>query len=1705
MKRYLLCFILLLLASPPVAEAGGGANDTLVYRRPLYFTENAGQWDKDVRYAMLRPSTSAWLCTDGLILARPRTSVDAPGELPLRTGKGRPMETLSIHFVNPSPVMRIVALDTSKAVSHFYLNPDSTGWYEHVHNHRAVRYQNVWDGIDIEYREGEHGGLKQVLRLGAGADASKIAFELRGAGRDEAAEMLMNSMQTKQTDGIEHTRIQARSNADGEALIVVVGAGFTYKDTLNLTTEFNTVFRFGDDSNSSYVVEHAVSRTGEVSVLGQTESPALPVKHAVQDGLIGGMDWFVLRFDSTGRDYTFCTYIGGSGWERSVNGGPAWVENGNGGNYEFRNWILQIDGFGNTYASVNVSEGAPLRADSWKSTAPQSGFGYSAYVFSLSPFGLLRGSTYLGGPGEIMSVGLNVTDSAVYILGGNYLRGVATSTNALMRNKECDSCFAVVLTSLSTDLTREIYTTYLLSGSRAFPSNWDADYITPKFIVDGNGTAVIAFGLGYDRTFLRNPEFRVPGLGRSTFFGLWLAGVSPNGERLEFSSFIPFAALPHGSIQSFRPSSLHRGGNGNLFVSGGTHGAHKLYPVDTIPSGWRTMDLLSQVFDPEPAKFGNWIMKLSPGGEFINGLYYGTSGPDAYDVPFYRNGTCPGFTMFRARYWSTMDVRLVAQNALNTGPLNYYDRYIIDIDEDLNVRYTAHWNAHYFPLRYPTDESLFIDRHGYAYLSFRQYNPGILQEGPGGPYQLPRFHNSWRVPKTIPPNYPSGVDPTTYHDNYLVRFRIYTPCWQVGCGISCIDTLRIERRRFYVEPREFSVDYAVTNHSAEKGARILHALIEVPPGFALVNGTPTQSMSPVDLPSGMTAQCSWTLRVTDTRLISDTAVVRCRVFYVDPESGQTYPPGEELCEHDIIVTRYDEADPNLVCTLDGPDSLYWTGLGYAATPFGTAGPIRYTATFTNLESDTLRIDGFRVRAAAQCSIAGGTLRPGVLLAPGASHVLPIDVTVSRLGYGRVIRIEAEALDTFALVISHCQTDTRVPNALELPCAASGPVRINWNLASGISSPPVPRYTLQLENPLDTIRLNVRAWLDLSSAPHFSPAPGDSVTRDPFTISPAARVSQSWRMVISNPPAANAKDTLYFMYESDGIIQRCFLVVDIVIIDESVICSLIGSDSLTVTQLENRERTQLNYTLSNVGTVPVGISRIDLTISPTAGVLALDPLSQPGGTLAFSGNITRQWRLRPLALRNPRTAHFEVIAYGTADSVLSLCTHDMHIPGIDGLLCDITAPDSLRFIRDPLGYDPDPVPVSLDLRNILDTEETLIEAEIDLTAAPRFELASGETAIKTLSSIDSNSSTQLRWMLHPLADTTTVSQDIAIRYRSLEQAEWKECRTEIIIEAWPLVQTTHCVVSGHDSLHVDPFYEKIIPEPFEASYTATNTGTVALHNCSATISLPPEFELAGGTATVNFGTLNPNQSAIRWWTLNTTAALSNVGMYPISWTWSSDEQGSITGCDHRVHVVPNASSGIVFTPLHLHFEAEHYDPLPVPQYVELWTGGGLSMPWTAQGGQWWINADPVAGDHAARIAVQPTTTALPVGLHATAVRIAGQAPNLPKDVAVTYEITGVVGVEPSATIATFGLGPIWPQPVPLNGEARISVTVPVGEYVRVVLYDALGREVAVLREGALQEQEHILRFSPAAHRLMPGLYLLRMISAGGQAVRRVVVR
>ncbi len=94
----------------------------------------------------------------------------------------------------------------------------------------------------------------------------------------------------------------------------------------------------------------------------------------------------------------------------------------------------------------------------------------------------------------------------------------------------------------------------------------------------------------------------------------------------------------------------------------------------------------------------------------------------------------------------------------------------------------------------------------------------------------------------------------------------------------------------------------------------------------------------------------------------------------------------------------------------------------------------------------------------------------------------------------------------------------------------------------------------------------------------------------------------------------------------------------------------------------------------------------------------------------------------------------------------------------------------------------------------------------------------------------------------------------------------------------------------------------------------------------------------------------------------------------------------------------------------------------------------------------------------------------------------------------------VGAEDSAPAqGTFALG--TPTPNPLRGAGRVAFSLAEAGAATLALYDALGRRVAVVAEGAFAADRHEARL-PAG--LAAGVYVLRLDTAAGTATRTLTV-
>ncbi len=1673
--------ILVSLAFAMRSFATGPDRSAVKLAIPLRFIENAGQWDAGVKFGIVRGMEKAAFTKEGIVFFRPARNVTRMPDVEthaVTSGdvEDRTLERMDLRFVNPNPDLRMVGIGEAAGKTNFYSGSDSTRWYSGIGAFTGIRYENVWDGIDIEYMA-QDGRLAQRIIVHEGADPRKMAFA--GDLQKDLTPVTTDTQSVRNAlDALKPYRgEQGATDPDavsGDTLRARPYRTFFERRKV-IETEFNTWFG-GNGIEDVYGFE--MDEEGRMYLFMQTTSTDMPIRNGFQATNRGGMynlDLYAACLDSDGETLLFGTYIGGSkdDWGAAFTGG---TPNYNGGQLSLSTKSSAII-LGNTESTDFPVTGGVVQEQRYNSNEPIRR-NFATSVVRLDSLGRLDAATWLGGPtwfwGYFLETG---PDGSAYIMGhGSGRQGFVTkgTVQDTIRNRSAHGdtdWFVAVLSRLSPRLDS------VLAGTYFFAPDGIADTVmrygppTLFMLVDHAGCPVL--GGYWDGAYL---PLKNAWLSEGKGF---LTKLTPDLSDYVFSTQLP--GTPDDFIYGDPGYYVHIDRDNGIYLYG--------------PDRYTPLPEINPLPGSYPA-FRHHITKFSPnGGVPVYSTYLpwdARSGPTT--VNLFETNACGELI---ALAWIPGTVPIPFINAEDDVLKAQFGNQLFRLDSSgYSIPYSSYWHHDDSYLSWTgrvvsgvVGPSMDYIRRDYLYSQFDiNNNLVLLSEAVDNVSPLHSFQPIFGGAK----------------DLLLVRTRV-PGCEIMSCSMTMPDSLLLPDWPLVSVPDVIDVTVEARNIDPVRGATAIECMLTLPDGLVPDASTPDlrQSLGTLVLRPGEARTFTWKLRVDRSKAIGDGLWVDAVIYYRDADYPSSGAPAASPCAYYVRVRH---TEPEYTCVLIAPDSLLPAPDGEANAPL----PFPIHLKLANTGSVPLPIDRVGISFGEGMGAAfvppGDRYRSGRMLLPGDTLIADWQATVSRHSDDRRIALTAEARDSSGAIRTLCAREIFVSGLDPLRCETSGVTELRYNPRLGTSDPEMLSTRVSVRHVLDTLMTDLAVTADLSACRYLALDTGIAPTQTAAQLLANITKPFAWPLRLGNAPTADASDTIRFRITAEGgrWTRECSHVVAIRITDASVACTMIAPDTIYSSEIEAGIDVAIDYALDNTGTEAVTVDRLELALDPAdAGLIPLGPTTKPGANLDAGGTLAWQPRLHARVLRTSRTAVCTITAFGDADSVLSVCTRTIYLEGIDGLRCAIAAPDSVRFIRGSVRYEPDPVAIAVDLRNLLDTEETAIEAEIDLAGAPRFILADGESAVKTLAALDSHSVAGFTWLLAPLKAPTAEYQDIRIRYRSAEQGEWKECATAIVIDAWPEIAELRCTTGGHDSLFADPFYELLVPHPFEVSYAITNTGTIPLTNCQAAIVLPAGFALAGSDSIQSYGNLDPGAAGVRWWTLRTTDGSAGFGPHAIDWIWTSDAQGSVAGCSHTVQVVPGPSSGIEVTPLHLRFEAEMGGALPPAQTVKLWTGSGLAMPWAVQSDTWYIDADPVLGDHAADIAVRPNTTALGRGPHASTLEIGGSAPNTPKRIAVEYVIWRLTGTDGIRSPEAHRIGPVYPHPVPMDGEATIVLDVPPGTAVRLTLVDLLGRERAVLCEAAPSGGASVA-FSPSRLHLSPGVYLLRLTSGQHTASRLVAV-
>ncbi|NYT07308.1 MAG: PKD domain-containing protein, partial [Methanomicrobiales archaeon] len=359
---------------------------------PLVFIRNAGQFRDDILFMVISDVGPVSFSTDGSAF---RVISPENGQSAL----------LTYRFEGASGAAAVEGVDRLDCEANFLSGADPSAWITGVETYRALRYVDLYPGIDLLY-EGVPDGLKSTYIVRPGADPGAINIEY--SGQDELSIGPDGTLLLVTPAGsITHSAPYCYQVIDGS--IVEVRSAYTvcgqhvgfaigsYDPDYDLVID--PVMKYGLYLKGTGMADAfgvALDSKRNAYVTGRSFPTPYDVPADSSGNNAGGTDVVVVKINPDGTAPVYITYLGGNGDETGYG--------------------IRVDGDGSAYiAGTTNSTDFPVANPLQAALAGQT----DAFIARLAPNGTsLIYSTYIGGTGQDYGYAIDIdTAGNAYITG----------------------------------------------------------------------------------------------------------------------------------------------------------------------------------------------------------------------------------------------------------------------------------------------------------------------------------------------------------------------------------------------------------------------------------------------------------------------------------------------------------------------------------------------------------------------------------------------------------------------------------------------------------------------------------------------------------------------------------------------------------------------------------------------------------------------------------------------------------------------------------------------------------------------------------------------------------------------------------------------------------------------------------------------------------------------------------------------------------------------------------------------------------------------------------------------------------------------------------------------------------------------------------------------------------------------------------------
>jgi Beta-propeller repeat len=544
---------------------------------PIRFEVNVGQAPAGIEYLARGNGYTVALTQQAAILGLHPVRALSAAAPPARL-------RLSLLHAQSQPRLRPERQQTS--VSNYFVGSDPSKWHSNIANYAAVRYAQVYPGIDwVVY--GNPRQLEYDFVVAPRSDPRQIALRIDGAQslslddngdllvkvRDVTLRQLKPVVYQNADDGTRHN-IESRYVLTHQQVAFALG-DYDHSRELIIDPSFvYSTYLGGSSFDSATAI--AVDNQGNAYVVGGTTSADFPTKNPLQAKNLQSANAFIAKFNATGSALVYSTYLGGSGNHYygnlsvcSIRGSVAAVIGGDGAT------AIAVDAAGNAYVAgfTNSSDFPtvnPFQATNHAAAAPT--YGMNGFLVKLNAAGsALVYSTYLGGSGRdeapVLS-GDSATGIAVDAAGNAYVTGITSSPDfptltafQATNGQTATTSVTAFVTKFDATGSALQYSTYL--GGSGHASFGDC---ANGIAVDSGGNAYVV-GQTSATNFPTAAAFQsanlAAALGTSDVGNAFVTKLNSTGSALVYSTYLG------GSVND-NAQAVAVDASGNAYVSGYT-------------------------------------------------------------------------------------------------------------------------------------------------------------------------------------------------------------------------------------------------------------------------------------------------------------------------------------------------------------------------------------------------------------------------------------------------------------------------------------------------------------------------------------------------------------------------------------------------------------------------------------------------------------------------------------------------------------------------------------------------------------------------------------------------------------------------------------------------------------------------------------------------------------------------------------------------------------------------------------------------------------------------------------------------------------------------------------------------------------------------------------------------------------------------------